>query len=254
MSKVKNLSAGGQSLALKIRNLQVLVEGKKILKGIDLVIEPGEIHALMGPNGSGKTTLAFALAGHSGYKITGGEILLGRRRITDLAPEERAKAGLFLAFQHSIGVEGVSLFHFLRTALASRGQKNAPATLLTRLEPALTGVGLEKGHLKRDLNFNFSGGEKKRSEVLQALVLRPKFAVFDETDSGLDVDALKLVAGKIKGLAEEGAGILVITHYQRIFRYLVPDFVHVMVGGRIVESGEAKLAEKVEKGGYQHYG
>ena len=239
---------------LRIDNLCVLAGGKRILKDINLVIKPGEIHALMGPNGSGKSTLAFALAGHPDYEIIKGKISLGRKSLVELEPEERAKAGLFLAFQHPVEVEGVSLFNFLRTVVASRGEKASVNEFFKRFKTISSEVGLGKEFLKRDLNLNFSGGEGKRSEVFQALALRPKFAVFDETDSGLDVDALQLIAGKIKELVQDGSGVLVITHYQRILCHLKPDFVHVMVGGRIVESGRAELAEKVGKEGYTRYG
>jgi len=246
MRKIKNQS-------LKIKNLRVTAGGKEIIKSLTLEIGPGEIHALMGPNGSGKSSLAYALAGHPHYSVAGGEIFLGETDLTGLKPEGRSRAGLFLAFQYPVGVAGVSLFNFLKTARGSRRQKVTPLALLTELKVLSAEVGLEEDFLKRDLNLDFSGGEKKRAEVLQALALRPKFAVFDEADSGLDLDALKMIAKKIRSLAEGGTGVLVITHYQRILSYLRPHFVHVLIGGQIVESGGGELAEKLEKEGYHRY-
>lgn len=244
--------AKGKNGKLVIRNLHVSVEGREIIKGINLVIKSGEVHALMGPNGSGKSTLAYALAGHPNLRVSG-KIFLGGKIISGLQPEERARAGLFLAFQHPVGAEGVSLFNFLKTARENLDRKSSAASLLTELKTLVPKLGLPESFLKRDLNFDLSGGEKKRSEVLQALTLKPKIAVFDETDSGLDVDALKLVAQGIQGLAESGTGVLVITHYQRILRHLRLDFVHVLVGGRMVESGDARLAERLEEKGYRNY-
>lgn len=238
---------------LKIENLHVSADGIRILNGVDLVIKPGEVHALMGPNGSGKSTLALALAGHPGYKITKGKVFLGRKDIAALDPEDRAKAGLFLAFQHPVGTEGVSVFNFVKTAMQEQGRKLPPSTLLKDLKKISEEIGLDEDFLRRSVNVSFSGGEKKRSEVLQAMMLSPRFPVFDEIDSGLDVDALRLIAQKISALAKGGSGILVITHYQRILQHLKPDFVHVMVGGKIAESGDAKLAVRLEKRGYKDY-
>ncbi|GMR19162.1 MAG: Fe-S cluster assembly ATPase SufC [Patescibacteria group bacterium] len=243
-----------KGLALRISNLSVSVEGKEILRGVDLTVRPGKIHALMGPNGSGKSTLAYALAGRPRYRITSGKIYLGNKDITDWEPEKRAKLGLFLAFQHPVGVEGVSLFNLLRSASSSSMRKVSPRELLIRLKAISSDAGLGEGFLRRDLNFGLSGGEKKRSEVLQALALKPKFAVLDEVDSGLDIDALEVIAKAVGGLIREnGSGVLLITHYQRIFRYLKPDFVHVMVGGEITDSGGPELAVKLEKKGYGSY-
>jgi len=245
MNKIRNAK-------LEIRNLKVSVEGKEIIKGISLGIKAGEVHALMGPNGSGKSTLAHALAGHPNLRVSG-KISLGGKVISGLKPEERARAGLFLAFQYPVGTEGVTLFNFLKTARENLDRSSSASALLTELKSLTSEVGLDESFLKRDLNFDLSGGEKKRSEVLQALTLKPKIAIFDETDSGLDVDALKLVARKIRELAESGTGVLVVTHYQRILQHLRPDFVHVLVGGRIVESGDAQLAKRLEEKGYRSY-
>ncbi|NIT04534.1 Fe-S cluster assembly ATPase SufC [Candidatus Saccharibacteria bacterium] len=236
---------------MKIQNLKVRVEGEQVVKGVTLEMEGGEIHALMGPNGSGKSTLALALAGHPAYEISAGEVFLGRKKITSLKPQQRAKAGLFLGFQHPVGVEGVSLFNFLKTSLSGLGKGEEPSKLVAKLKNLSTGVGLGEEFLRREVNLNFSGGEKKRSEVFQALVLSPRFAVFDEVDSGLDVDALKLIADKIRNLAKVGVGVLLITHYRRILEHLKVDRVHVMVGGRIVESGGEELAARLEKEGYK---
>ncbi len=242
----------GNRQKLEILNLKVAVEGKEIIKGVSLAIKSGETHALMGPNGSGKSTLALALAGHPNCKVSG-KIFLGSREISGLKPEERARAGLFLAFQYPVGVEGVSLFNFLKTARGNLDRKTSAGTLLAELRTLASEAGLDEVFLKRELNAGLSGGEKKRSEVLQALALQPKIAVFDEIDSGLDVDALRIVAESIRRLAEGGVGVLVITHYQRILRYLQPDFVHVLVGGKIMESGKKELAARLEERGYQSY-
>ena len=239
--------------ALSIENLVVSIEKKEILKGINLKIKPGEIHAVMGPNGSGKSTLAYAVAGHPSYQVRRGTVRLGNKKISSLAPEKRAQAGIFLAFQNPVAVEGVSVFNFLKTAAAAVGRKIAPRDFLQELEVAAAAVGLSQDFLKRDLNLGFSGGERKRFEVLQALVLKPKIAIFDEIDSGLDVDALRDIAGQIKQLAQGGAGVLVVTHYQRILKYLTPDRVHVMVSGKIAKSGGADLAAKLEEEGYRGY-
>jgi len=241
-----------KSLGLRVQDLKVSAEGKKIIQGVSLTIKGGEIHALMGPNGSGKSTLALALAGYPNYQVSG-KIFLGRREISRLKPEERVRLGFFLAFQYPVGLEGVSLFNFLKTARGNFDRKGSAGELLTELKSLVPLVGLDEDLLKREVNLNLSGGEKKRSEVLQALTLKPKVAVFDEIDSGLDVDALKLIAQSIRSLAATGTGVLVITHYQRILKYLDPDFVHVLVGGKIVDSGGKELALKLEERGYQSY-
>jgi len=235
-------------MKLEVRNLKVSVGSKRVLQGVDLAIRPGEIHALMGPNGSGKSTLALALAGHPGYSVSG-RILLGQRNLSSLSPEKRFRAGLFLAFQYPVGIEGVSLFNLIKTA--KKG--TAAMDVLAGLNEAMPRVGLEESFLRRTVNLDLSGGEKKRSEVLQALALRPKFAIFDEIDSGLDVDALKMIAASIRFLAEAGTGVLIITHYQRILRYLNPNYVHVLIDGRIAATGGEELAEKLEKDGYKSF-
>ena len=233
---------------LEVRNLKVSVGDKEVLRGVDLAIRSREIHALMGPNGSGKSTLALALAGHPGYLVSG-RILLNQRELSSLPPEKRFRAGLFLAFQYPVGIEGVSLFNFIKTA-----KKNVAAMdVLSILNDALPKVGLEESFLKRTVNLDLSGGEKKRSEVLQALALKPKFAIFDEIDSGLDVDALKMIAASIRLLADEGTGVLIITHYQRILKYLDPNYVHVLIDGKIAATGGEELAERLEKDGYKSF-
>ena len=235
-------------MKLEVRHLKVSVGEKKVLQGVDLAIRTGEIHALMGPNGSGKSTLALALAGHPGYLVSG-KILLDRRNLSSLSPEKRFRAGLFLAFQYPVGIEGVSLFNLIKTA--KKG--TAAMDVLTGLNEVMPRVGLEESFLRRTVNLDLSGGEKKRSEVLQALALRPKFAIFDEIDSGLDVDALKMIAESIRFLANAGTGGLIITHYQRILKYLDPDYVHVLIDGRIAATGGGELAEKLEKDGYKSF-
>src|SRR3990172_5522132 len=234
--------------ALEVHNLKVSIGEKEVLRGLDLTIGSGEIHALMGPNGSGKSPLALALAGHPGYSVSG-QILLDRRELSSLPPEKRFRAGLFLAFQYPIGIEGVSLFNFIKTA--KKG--SAAMEILSLLNDVLPKVGLEESFLRRTVNLDLSGGEKKRSEVLQALALKPKFAIFDEIDSGLDVDALKMIAASIRLLADEGTGVLIITHYQRILKYLDPNYVHVLIDGKIAATGGEELAERLEKDGYKSF-
>lgn len=248
----KRFGALNQEL-ISISNLEIMAGDKKVVKGVNLRIGQGEIHVLMGPNGSGKSSLALAIAGHQNYKVTGGKIAFCGVNLQSLKPEERAKEGLFLAFQNPIGLAGVSLFNFLKTALDSQKKKIKPAVLLTKLRSLSARVGLGDDFLKRDLNLDFSGGERKRSEVFQALALGPKFAIFDEPDSGLDLDALKVIAKEIKDLAKQGAGILLITHNPRVLLYLQPHFVHAFVDGRVVESGGLELAQKLEKNGYKDY-
>ncbi len=252
---------------MQIKNLKIAVEGKEILRGISLEIRPGEIHAIMGPNGSGKSTLANALMGHPKYKMTGGKILIDGDVIADaedntggtnpifLTPEKRAHKGLFLAFQYPEEIPGVSITTFLKTAYNAmekiRGGKPTNIVEFRKLLRAqLKEFSLDSKFLNRDLNDGFSGGEKKKMEILQMALLKPKYAVLDETDSGLDVDALKIVSEGIQKLTGLARGILLITHYQRILHYVKPHFVHVMMDGRIVESGTRSLAEKLEKEGY----
>jgi Fe-S cluster assembly ATP-binding protein len=238
-----------RNFKLEVRNLKVSIGEKEVLRGLDLTIRSGEIHALMGPNGSGKSTLALALAGHPGY-VSSGKIILDRKELSSTSPEKRFRAGLFLAFQYPVGIEGVSLFNFMKVA---KGIRVPAADTLEELRQFLPRVGLEEDFLRRDVNLDLSGGEKKRSEVLQVLAFKPKFAIFDEIDSGLDVDALKAIAENIRLLAEAGTGVLVITHYQRILKHLDPDFVHVLIDGRIAATGGNELAEKLEKDGYRNF-
>ena len=243
---------------LKIENLHARIEDVdegEILKGLDLEVKPGEVHAVMGPNGSGKSTLAYILSGRDGYEVTEGSISFEGEDVLEMEPEERAAAGLFLAFQYPIEIPGVANMYFLRTALnavkKARGEPEVDAASFMRLlrEQAEV-VGIRSDLLKRDVNAGFSGGEKKRNEILQMAVLQPKVAVLDETDSGLDIDALRTVADGVNGLRTPDRGIVVITHYQRLLEYIVPDHVHVLVGGKIVRSGDKTLALELEKKGY----
>jgi Fe-S cluster assembly ATP-binding protein len=243
---------------LKIENLHARIEDVdegEILKGLDLEVKPGEVHAVMGPNGSGKSTLAYILSGRDGYEVTDGSISFDGEDVLEMEPEERAAAGLFLAFQYPIEIPGVANMYFLRTALnaikKARGEPEVDAASFMRLlrEQAEI-VGIRSDLLKRDVNAGFSGGEKKRNEILQMAVLQPKLAVLDETDSGLDIDALRTVADGVNRLRTPDRGIVVITHYQRLLEYIVPDHVHVLVGGRIVRSGDKTLAQELESKGY----
>lgn len=236
---------------LEIKNLHVSVDGKEILKGVNLSIKENEVHAIMGPNGSGKSTLSFALMGHPKYKITEGNITLDGRELTELSPDERARLGLFLGFQYPTEISGVSLFNFLKTAYNSvKSEKVSSMEFREILKGNMKTLGVEEAFVNRYLNEGFSGGEKKRGEILQMSILKPKIAVLDETDSGLDVDSLKIVASGINKLRNPENGILLITHYQRILRYIKPDFVHVMIDGRIAKSGGHDLAEELEEKGY----
>jgi Fe-S cluster assembly ATP-binding protein len=238
---------------LEIKSLTVEVEGKEILKGLDLTVSKGETHALMGPNGSGKSTLAYAIMGHPSYEITGGQVLLKGTDVTELSPDERAQAGLFLAMQYPTEIPGVSLTNFLRTAVnATRGQDMPVRQFMTQLREQMSSLEMDEKFLSRNVNEGFSGGEKKRFEILQMAMLKPEIAVLDETDSGLDVDALKSVSEGVNRLRGPDLGVLIITHYTRILRYITPDHVHVMFEGRIVQSGGAELAAELEDKGYEH--
>lgn len=240
---------------LEIRDLHVEVGGKPILKGLTLAIPTGEVHAVMGPNGSGKSTLSYALAGRDGYEVTGGDILYKGESLLGLAPEERAAKGLFLALQYPIEIPGVTTMTFLRTALnaqkKARGEQQMDAAQFLRLVRAKgKTLNINDDMLRRPLNAGFSGGEKKRAEILQMSLFEPGFAVLDETDSGLDIDALKLVSEGVNALRAPDRGMLVITHYQRLLDYIVPDAVHVLAGGRIIKTGGRELALELEKSGY----
>jgi Fe-S cluster assembly ATP-binding protein len=236
---------------LRIVDLHVQVNDKKILKGVNLEIKKGEIHALMGPNGSGKSTLAATLMGHPNYKITKGEIWLDGQNITDLSPDERARMGLFLAFQYPSEVPGVTVANFLRLALNAVRGKDIPVLEFHKLlHEKMKELKMDPSFAKRYLNDGFSGGEKKRNEILQMALLQPKYAILDETDSGLDIDALRIVSEGVNRLVGPDLGILIITHYQRILHYIEPHYVHVLYDGKIIESGGKELADKLEKTGY----
>ena len=241
---------------LEVSGLHVTVEGKEILKGIDLTIESGKVHAVMGPNGSGKSTLALTLMGHPRYVVTAGTVRFDGQDLLALPVDQRAKAGMFLAFQYPIAIPGVSVASFLRTAINARrsreGEKNdLPIPQFLKLLKEKTGLlEVDEGFLKRSVNEGFSGGEKKRLEMLQMHMFQPRFAVLDETDSGLDIDALQTVAMGIEALRSPDIGILLITHYERILRYVHPDFVHVLIDGRIVRTGGSELAAELESKGY----
>ena len=240
---------------LEIKNLQAGVEGKEILKGIDLSINAGEVHAIMGPNGSGKSTLAQVLAGREGYEIADGSVRYNGEDLLELGPEERVREGFFLAFQYPVEIPGVNTTYFLRAAVNALREHRGEAELsavefLKLMREKIELLELDESLLKRSVNEGFSGGEKKRAEILQMALLDPKFAVLDETDSGLDIDALKIVAGGVNHLKRDDNAQLVITHYQRLLDYIVPDYVHVLVDGRIVKSGPKELALELEERGY----
>ena len=244
--------------ALEIKNLHVAIDDQPILKGIDLLVRQGEVHALMGPNGSGKSTLAYTLAGHPSYEPTAGQVVFGGEDLLDMDPDERSRSGLFLAFQYPVSVPGVTVANFLRQALTARARAVDPESkgisipkFRRLLKEKMDMLGMDHRFAGRYLNDGFSGGEKKRAEILQMATLEPKIAIMDETDSGLDIDALRIVAEGANRLHNEsGMGVLVITHYQRLLNYITPDFVHVMFEGRIVESGGPELALTLEEKGY----
>jgi Fe-S cluster assembly ATP-binding protein len=239
---------------LRIENLHVNVEGKEILKGIDLAVEPGKVHAIMGPNGSGKSTLAYTLMGHPGYEITEGRIFLDGSDITEMSPDERAKAGLFLAFQYPHSIPGVTMANFLRTAVNAVSESPvSPRDFRQQLRQKMGLLKMNEDFAGRYVNEGFSGGEKKRAEILQMAMLQPRYAVLDETDSGLDIDALRIVADGVNALLGPDMGVLVITHYQRLLNYIKPDFVHVLVNGKIVREGGPELALELEQTGYEQF-
>lgn len=240
---------------LEIRNLHAAVEGEEILKGINLTMNPGEVHAIMGPNGSGKSTLAKVLAGHEGYQVTAGQVIYEGRDLLELAPEERAREGLFLGFQYPVEIPGVANTYFLKAAVNAirkhRGESEMDAMAFLKLiRERMKLVKMDEALFKRPVNEGFSGGEKKRNEIFQMAVLEPKLAILDETDSGLDIDALRTVSEGVNALRSPARSFLLITHYQRLLNYIQPDFVHVLVKGQIVKSGGKELAQELEQSGY----
>jgi Fe-S cluster assembly ATP-binding protein len=241
---------------LEIKNLEVSIEGKQILNGVGLSVKAGEIHAIMGPNGSGKSTLCYALAGHPEYKVLAGEAYLDGKNLLEMEPEDRSRAGLFLAFQYPVEVPGVTLQNFLRTAYNAHHDSDGNGTRVNVLKfwkflkEKLQALGVDESFANRYLNDGFSGGEKKRAEILQMAVLEPKVALLDETDSGLDIDALKAVADGVNKLMNPNMAVVVITHYQRLLNYINPDFVHIMSEGRIIKTGGPELALELEDRGY----
>jgi len=242
---------------LSIKNLHVSIEDNEILKGLDLEIKAGEIHAIMGPNGTGKSTLAYSLMGHPTYDVTEGEVLFNGEDLLEMDPDERSRAGLFLAFQYPVAIPGVTVANFLRTAINSRRRAENPddkgisiLEFRNMLKEKMDLLKMDHAFAGRYLNDGFSGGEKKRAEILQMATLKPKIAILDETDSGLDIDALRIVSDGVNALAGDDLGVLVITHYQRLLNYIKPDYVHVMYAGRIVESGGPELALRLEEEGY----
>lgn len=248
------MSERNGSMTLEIKDLRVAVEGKQILAGVDLSVRQGEVHALMGPNGSGKSTLANAVMGRPGYQVTGGDIVFNGESVVGVAPDKRAQRGLFLAFQYPVEVPGVSMVNFLRSAYNATKPEEEQLSALAfrkRLTEKMGIVGVDDEMVRRYVNQGFSGGEKKRMETLQLAVLEPEIAILDETDSGLDIDALKAVATGIDKLIGPDLGVLLITHYQRILNYITPDHVHVLMGGRIVKSGGPELAKGLEEKGYE---
>ncbi|MGA1770667.1 MAG: Fe-S cluster assembly ATPase SufC [Flavobacteriaceae bacterium] len=240
---------------LTIENLHAQVDCKKILKGIDLDIKPGEVHAIMGPNGSGKSTLSSVIAGNEDFETTAGTILLKGEDLTELSPEERAHKGIFLSFQYPVEIPGVSVTNFIKTAInanrKAKGQEDMPSNeMLKKIREKAKLLEIDSKFLSRSLNEGFSGGEKKRNEIFQMAMLEPQLAILDETDSGLDIDALKIVANGVNKLRSKDNAIVVITHYQRLLDYIVPDFVHVLFDGKIVKSGTKELAQELEAKGY----
>ena len=242
---------------LVIKNLHVSIENKEILKGLDLTVKQGEVHAIMGPNGTGKSTLAYTLMGHPSYTVTEGEVWFKGQNLLDLAPDERSRAGIFLAFQYPVSIPGVTVANFLRTAINSRRRAANPEDKCVpipefrkMLKEKMEMLKMDSVFAGRYLNDGFSGGEKKRAEILQMAALKPEIAILDETDSGLDIDALRIVAEGVNALSGPELGVLVITHYQRLLNYIKPQYVHIMMGGRIVESGGPDLALHLEESGY----
>ena len=243
---------------LEIRDLRAEIDGRRILNGLDLTVRKGEIHAIMGPNGAGKSTLSYVLAGKPGYEITGGEVLFNGEDLLSMEPDERAAKGLFLAFQYPLEIPGVATLSFLRSALNAQRKRRGEEELsspevLKRVRELARRLNIDPEMLRRPLNVGFSGGEKKRNETLQMALLEPRLCVLDETDSGLDIDALRIVADGVNGLRAADRGMIVITHYQRLLDYIVPDVVHVLAAGRIVKTGGKELALELEATGYAQY-
>jgi len=243
---------------LEIKNLHVSIEGKEILKGVDLTVEQGKVHAIMGPNGTGKSTLAYTLMGHPSYTVTEGEVSFKGQNLLELEPDERSRLGIFLAFQYPVAIPGVTVANFLRTAINARRRavnpedKGMPIPEFRKLlKDKMSMLKMDQNFAGRYLNEGFSGGEKKRAEILQMATLNPEIAILDETDSGLDIDALRIVADGVNALMNKDLGILIITHYQRLLNYIKPDYVHVMLDGKIVESGGPDLALHLEDQGYE---
>ena len=240
---------------LKIKNLHASVNDQEILKGINLEIKPGEVHAIMGPNGSGKSTLSSVIAGNDTYKVTQGDVILDNKSLLDFAPEERAHKGIFMSFQYPVEIPGVTTTNFIKTAINAKrkalGLEDLPANeMLKKIRETAKLLDINRKFLSRSLNEGFSGGEKKRNEIFQMAMLEPKLAILDETDSGLDIDALKIVANGVNKLKSKDNAVIVITHYQRLLDYIVPDFVHVLYNGKIVKSGGKELAHELEEKGY----
>jgi Fe-S cluster assembly ATP-binding protein len=257
-AKTSNVKAKKQMPLLEIKNLHVTVDGKAILNGLDLTVNKGEVHAIMGPNGSGKSTLAHVLAGKEDYEVTAGEVLFEGENMLALEPDERAAKGLFLAFQYPLEIPGVATMTFLRTALNAQRKKRGEAELSTpefmkKVREAAKALEIDQEMLRRGVNVGFSGGEKKRNEILQMALLEPRLCVLDETDSGLDIDALKIVSDGVNRLRSPERAMVVITHYQRLLNYIVPDVVHVLSRGRIVKTGGKELALELEAHGYREY-
>jgi Fe-S cluster assembly ATP-binding protein len=243
---------------LEVKNLHVEIEGKKILNGLDLAVNSGQVHAIMGPNGSGKSTLAYVLAGRKDYEVTEGEVLLEGENVLEMEPDERAAKGLFLAFQYPMEIPGVATMTFLRTALNAQRKARGEAELTTpqfmkRVREVAQRLHIDQEMLRRGVNVGFSGGEKKRNEILQMAMLEPRLCVMDETDSGLDIDALRVVADGVNALRAPDRAMIVITHYQRLLNYIVPDVVHVLSKGRVVKTGGKELALELEAHGYAEY-
>ncbi|MAT56469.1 MAG: Fe-S cluster assembly ATPase SufC [Ignavibacteriae bacterium] len=240
---------------ISIKNLQAKVEGKDILRGINLEVKPGEVHAIMGPNGSGKSTLANVLAGHESYEVTGGEVIFEGKQLLEMDPDERAREGIFLAFQYPVEIPGISNATFLKTAINEirkhHGQEELTAKeFLALIREKAKILGMDDSLISRAVNVGFSGGEKKRNEIFQLLMLNPKLALLDETDSGLDIDALKIVSEGVNKFKSKDNAVILVTHYQRLLDYIVPDFVHVLYKGRIIKSGTKELALELEEKGY----